>query len=201
MASRTEICNLALSHLGEGKEIANFSTERSQQAESCRRYFDIALQCVLRDFSWPFASKIECLSLIQAHPNTEWGYAYRYPTDCLDVRRILSGQRNESRASRVAYKISQDESGLVIFTDSAKAWLEYTVRAEDSTRYPPDFIMALSFRLAAYIAPRVTGGDAFKMGDRAMQMYGWELSKAMAGAANEEQADLEIDSEFIRIRE
>jgi hypothetical protein len=201
MASRTEICNLALSHLGEGKEIANFTSERSQQAESCRRFFDIALACVLRDFAWPFASKVGALSLISQHPNTEWGYAYRYPTDCLDVRRILSGFRNETHQSRVGYRIGQDDGGLVIYTDQPRAWLEYTVRAEDSTRYPPDFVMALSFRLAAYIAPRVTGGDAFKMGDRALQLYGWELSKAMAGSANEEQADLEADSEFIRIRE
>src|SRR5665648_440114 len=97
MSSATEICNMALGHLASGKEIANLETERSAEAIACRRFFDSARDAVLRDFSWPFATKIKALSLIEEDPNSEWAYSYRYPTDCLNFRRILSGTRTDTR--------------------------------------------------------------------------------------------------------
>src|SRR5688572_11149621 len=111
MASETEIANLALSHLGVGKEIANLETERSQEAVACRRFYDTARDATLRDFSWPFATKIAVLGLIEADPNDEWDYSYRYPSDCLQLRRILSGVRNDTRDSRVPFKLAHDDSG------------------------------------------------------------------------------------------
>lgn len=200
MASDTEICNLALSHLRVAKEIANLETERSQEASACRRFYETARDASLRDFAWAFATKISTLPLVEEDPNDEWAYSYRYPTDCLKIRRILSGDRNDTRDTRVPYKIIQDSSGLLILTDKEDAELEYTIRADDPQRYPADYIMALSFRLAAYIAPRVTGGDPFKLGERAMRMYMLEVGMAQGSDLNEEQPDVTPDSEFIRAR-
>lgn len=201
MASKTEICNQSLSHLGIGKEIANFTTEASQEAQACRRFYDQALEATLRDFNWPFATKFAALGLIEEDPTTEWSYSYRYPTDCLKIRRILSGVRNDKRDTRVEYKVGQDDSGLLIYTDMEDAEIEYTLNATDPQFYPSDFTNALAFRLAMYIAPRLTGGDPFKMGDRAAKMYDYEVSRAKATALNEEQETVEAESEFIRARE
>lgn len=201
MASTTEICNLALSHLGVGKEISNVETDRGEEATVCRRFFDIARDRVLRDFSWPFTTKIAALALIEADPNTEWGYSYGYPSDCVNFRRILSSLRNDSRQTRVPYRIANSSSGKILFTDAVDAVAEYTVMISDSAIFPPDFVMALSFCLAMYIAPRITGGDPFKLGSRAMQMYALEIRMAQASAINEEQAEEEVQSEFIRSRE
>ena len=57
--------------------------------------------------------------------------------------------------------------------------------------------MALSLRLAAYIAPRVTGGDPFKLGMRALELYAVEMSKAKKNASNEQKPGQEADNEFI----
>lgn len=200
MASKVEICNLALSHLAIGKEIANFETEKSEEANSCRRFYSIALETTLRDFPWSFTTNIAALALIKESPNDEWGYSYRYPSDCLNIRRILSGVRNDTRQSRVPYKIAQDASGLIIYTDQADAEIEYTVRAENPLFYPPDFVMAFSFYLAFLIAPRVSGGDQFKLGDRALKLYLIEIGKAVSRNVNEQQAEEDPDSEFIRER-
>jgi len=201
MASTTEIANLALSHLGVGKEIADLDTEASQEASSCRRFFAIARDATLRDFPWPFATKFVTLGLIEADPTDEWSYSYRYPSDCLMVRRILSGLRNDNRQSRQPFKIVQDSSGRLIYTDEVEASIEYTVLEDDPAKYPPDFTMALSLRLAAYAAPRVTGGDPFKMGQRAMQMYLDEISNARENSAMEQQDEEVVQSEFIRSRD
>ena len=54
MASQVGICNMALSHLGQSKPISSI-TERSAAARACNRFYDTALEEVLRDFAWPFA--------------------------------------------------------------------------------------------------------------------------------------------------
>lgn len=201
MASSTEICNIALSHLNIGKEIAALDTEQSQEASACRRFYDTALDAVLRDFNWPFSTKIDVLALIEEDPNDEWAYSYRYPTDCLKIRRVLSGVRNDNRQSRVEYKIARDDAGQVVFCDIEDAEIEYSVREEDPEKYPSDFILAFSYRLAGYIAPRLTKGDPYKLGEKAMQMYDIELSKAFGNAVNEEQAPMDVEAEIIRARE
>ncbi len=198
--TEVEIVNMSLSHLGIGKEIANLTTETSQEASAARRYYGVARDTVLRDFPWPFATKITTLSLVASNPNDEWAYSYRYPSDCLYIRRILSGIRNDYRESRVPYKIAQDSAGLLIFTDQGTAQVEYTIKAIDPLRYPADFSMALSYMLAALIAPKLTGGDQFKLGDKAFKLYYLLLTQAAAKAFNEEQPDVEPDSEFIRGR-
>lgn len=199
MASKTEICNLALSHLGVSKEIASL-TEKSQEAQACNRFYDTCLSATLRDFSWHFATRYTELALVEEDPTTEWAYSYRYPTDCVKVRKIVSGIRNETEATRIPFMEAQDDSGLLIFTDQADAQIEYTVLASDPVRYPPDFTLALSFRLAYYIAPRVTAGDQFRLGDRSMNAYRMEIANARLASSSESQVDVEPDSFFVRSR-
>ena len=196
-ASEIAICNMALSHLGVAKEIANLETENSQEASACRRFFAQARDNTLRDYPWPFATKITTLALVEADPNEEWGYSYRAPTDFLRINRILSGVRNDSARTRVPYRIVRDESGLLIYTDKEDAEIEYVMRETDPSRYPGDFTMALSLRLAAYIAPRLTAGDPYKLGERALRLHSLEISKAEATSVNEEQAEEAPESEMV----
>lgn len=191
---------MAISNLGVGKEIANIDTEQSEEASACRRFYDVARDSTLRDFPWPFSTKIVSLSLIESFTTGEWTYSYRYPSDCLDARRILSGDRNDTRQSRAPYKVLKDSSARIIYTDEENAELEYTERVEDPSFYPPDFQLAFSFRLASLIAPRLTKGDPFNLRKSAMEMYDLEISRAKAGSTNEEQRDEIPDAEFIRMR-
>ena len=198
--SKTGIVNIALSHLGISKELGNLETDRSLEASTGRRYFDTARDKVLRDFHWPFATRIEALGLVEEDPNTEWGFSYRYPVNCLRIERFLSGLRNDTLQSKSPYKIVSDDTGLLIYSDLEDAEIEYTVRATNIIIYPADFVIAFSFYLANLMAPRVTGGDQFKLGRIALNNYEIEISKAQANAINEEQPDQQVDSEFIRDR-
>jgi hypothetical protein len=200
MASNTEIANLALSHIGVSKEIQNLETDKSNEAQSARRYYDTALDVVLRDFPWPFATRFLVLGKVEDDPTAEWGVSYRYPSDCVIARRILSGIRNENRQSLVPFRVTRDTAGRLIYTDKVDACLEYTIRADDPTLYPPDFTMAFSFRLAFYIAPRLTEGDPFRLQDRMFQLYRQELTRAGANSFNEETSDQQPLSEAERSR-
>jgi hypothetical protein len=200
MTAKIDICNFALGHLAVSAEIADLDVEQSKEAQACRRFFDVTRDEVLRDFPWPFATSMGNLALVASNPTTEWGYSYRMPSGVLTFRRILSGVRNDTRASRIKYRLAQDATGDLIYTDRASAQGEWTTQITNTERFRPDFVMALSFLLAHRIGPRVAGGDQFKLSDRALQNYYLEIGKARANAANEEQTDDAPDSEFVSAR-
>lgn len=201
MNGSTVIANLALSHLGIGMAIANLDTERSAEAMALRRFYATTLEEVLRAFAWPFATRIEALALVEEDPNSEWGFSYRYPTECLSLRRILSGSRNDTRQSLVPYRVAQDDQGRLVFTDQSEAEAEYTFLETVPSKYPPDFRMAFSLLLASYVAPRIAGADPFSRGDKALNRYHLVMAEAMQNSANEEQSDEPPESEFVRARE
>lgn len=201
MASKVEICNMALGHLGQGKQIANLDTENSSAAAACRTFFDVCIGACLRDFKWPIATKFRALALIEEDPNDEWNYSYQYPADCKNFIRIISGQRTDTNLTRVPFKIANSDTGKIIYTDKEDAQAEYTVSIDDPTIFDDDFVLAASYRLASYIAPQVAGADPRHLGDAAMKKYLFELATARANAAKEEQPDLEPDGEFVSSRD
>ncbi len=201
MASKTEICNLAISHIGIAKDIGNVETDATQEATACRRFFEVVKKIVLREWSWPFARKQVLLGLITETPNNEWAFSYAYPADALKVIRILSGIRNDTHATRVRMFIYRGAAGREIFTDQRDACLEYVVNEADIGRFPEDFVNMLALRLAAYIAPRLTRGDPNRLGVRALALYNEERQEAMANSANEEEPDVENESALIDERE
>ena len=200
MATETEIANLALGHIAIGKTIANLD-EKSEEARTIKRIYDIAKNAVLRAFDWPFSTKILALSLVEEEPNTEWAYSYRYPSDCLKIRRILSGLRNDTHQSRSRYKISQDTAGKLIFSDEEDAEAEYTAGGLSQQFWPEDFKLAFSFYIAFLVAPTLTMGDPNKLGDRAFKLYEAMGTRAAANSANEEQPDEIPEAESIRARD
>lgn len=199
-SSETVIVNMALAHLGTGKAIASMM-EGSQEAQVASVFYDEARKETLRRFCWSFASKTVTLSLIETAPNDEWAYSYQVPADCLLFRRILSGIRNDTETSTIRYRMAYGDSGTIVYTDQALAQAEYTVNVDETQRFPSDFALALSYYLAHLIAPRLTAGDPYKLGDRAYQLYQVQITRAAANSANEERPDAENESSLIRARE
>lgn len=196
---KTDIANMALGHLQVSYVIGDFD-ERSQEAAAIRRFYDIVRRHVLRDFAWPFATVFVTLPLVQQNPTPEWKYSYRYPSNSLMFRRILSGLRNDNRQSRVPYRLGADDQGQLIYCSRTNAMAEYTKDVTDTQFFQTDFAEALSFLLASRIAPALTAGDPYKLGQAALQMYFNAIRNASANAANEEQPDLPVEAEWIRAR-
>jgi hypothetical protein len=200
-ATKVGICNVGLMHLGIGKVIASIDSDQTEEARAMRLVYDQARDEVFRDFAWPFATKIAALAKVADDPNAEWDFAYRYPADAVDFRRILSGYgRSETNETRVPYRLSMDSGGMLILTDAVDAEGEWTTVVVDAPLYPPDFAAALSLLLAHYCAPRLTGGDPTKLGVRALLLYREQIIRAQVNAANEEQADLPPEADLIRAR-
>ena len=192
----TEIANMTIKHLGHSSPIQELDTDKSAAAHACRTFYQRALNAVLRDFNWPFATKILTLQLSADDPGEFWDYAYQYPPDCARLRKIQSDSRVDSRYTKITYQIAQGTSGKIILTNREDAICEYTQFMDNPAYYDDDFALALSWRLAVYVAPSITGGDPFKLQENAMQMYGFELGMARENALNEMTDDDEPPSEF-----
>jgi hypothetical protein len=203
VSAKIDICNMAISHLAVGEEINDFDTDATESAQACRRFYDPARLKVLRDFDWPFASATVALSLVETDPTVEWGYSYRYPADALSLRRMPNGAtRVDTQLSRALYSIGRDSAGKLIYAATADAEIQYTFDEDDAERFPPDFVIALSFYLAYLIANRVAGGgDVRKLKTDAYAGYRVALLEAMANAANEEPSDPPPEAEMISVRE
>jgi hypothetical protein len=199
--SIADICNMALSHLGIAEEIANLETDTGEEAIACRQFYETARDVTLKAFTWPFATRIVALGLIEEDPTPDWYYSYRYPSSALYLWKMASDTETLDPQVKIPYKVIGDDSGRIILTNLEDASVEYVSRVENPILYTPDFVEAMSYRLAAYIAPRLTAGDPFKLGEKALQMYVGTVREAKAQNANEEVRDSDsYESSFLRER-
>lgn len=202
-STSTSVCNMALSHLGSGLSVADITTDNTPESKACRQFLEDALNSTLRDFKWPWAKKYADLGLVEEDPTNGWGFSYRYPADCLDVRGVESSfdlTPGVVIQKPSPYELGFDSEGLLIFSDIEDAMIFYTPKITNYGIFPSNFILALSFRLAAYIAPRVTKGDPFKLGMKSLQMYQMEIGKASANSFNETKPAATADPEMISVR-
>jgi hypothetical protein len=198
MQINTEMCNLALAHISDSIELTDAENDRTKAGRTCRQFYKSSLEQCIREYPWPKFTLTRALSLI-TNPSTEWLYAYRLPVNCLFFRRILSGDRNDA-CGYVPYTIISDPAGDIILTDQANAVGEWSTLIDDPSRWDSDFTMAFTLLFASYIAPKVTGGDKFKLGDKALQKYTVLASKASNNARNEIKRDRTLESGFTRAR-
>lgn len=200
MATVTDICNMALGHLGVDQTISSID-EDSSEARACNRFYEEARDLTMTEYRWPFTRKFKVLGLVEEDPTSEWSYSYRYPNDALVVRRIFSGVRNDTEDSEVPYILGQDSTGVLIYCDLNECEIEYTAKTTNAAFFPVDFAVALSLRLASFIAPQVAKGDqGNKLSAKTFQMYEAFCSKAFATRALEEKQDREPPDSFTRSR-
>lgn len=204
MSTKNEICNMALAHLGIGKSVTDISTDRTAEADALEKFYDAARDATLRDVRWPFATKIAALAeSADSVPGAgeAWVYAYTYPSDCLRILRIhQDGRRVDSYDNATAYRIVRGATEKLICTDQETAYLEYVYQVTDEELFSEDFAIAFSYRLAIYIAPRLTGGSYGSVMQNITSMYGYHIGRAMQNAANEAGTDAVPESEYIRAR-
>lgn len=197
MASVIEICNIALSNIGNSRSI-NSLEEASKEAGACSLHFDACRDAVLSDFDWNFATKRIALADTNMPPS-DWQYAYQYPVDCLRIIEIMvPGLRNPTAAQRVQYTTGIDDNGRLIYTDQSSAWLKYVSRVTDVNLFDAIFSEALSWRLAAAICMQLAGSADF--GNNALNMYRASILSAGAHSMNESQEPQMPESEFTLAR-
>ena len=202
MATNVQICNLALSHIGSRAFIQDLSSDTSVETRYCNLLFNDARQAVLRDapHGWGFAYKVEALALKVSADVTipaNWVYAYAWPADCLRALHIVTAN---NIADPVPFLPGTDIAleAKVIFSNEADAVLGYTADIITSHMFDAGFVHALSWHLAADLAPPLTGDRAIQ--DVSFRLYRQALDAALRTDASEGKPPTERDSKFIRVR-
>lgn len=222
----TQIANLAILHCGSSKPLADLTTDRSVEAQTCMTWMDTARQDVLQHIPWSFATKQVIPSLVANYPTNEWLYAYEYPSDALKLTRFMSWRlNNDDRQSRVPYRIMQpvpislsaaqppptqpyaSQAGLWIYSNWPGAVvglpivIEYTFDNQNVSQWTSPFCKALSLYLASLIVVPLTSGDPQNKKAAILGDYDKAIETASNDNANEEQRPQEPQSEFIRARQ
>jgi hypothetical protein len=197
MASVLDICNLALSHIGEAANLSSIDPpEGSVAAELCSRFYAIARDNVLVMHDWGFATR-RALPVSLADVPAGWQYAYALPADLLKVIKVVPDESGCAEWWANHYAV---ESGVLV-SQMASPMLVYVAREEDATRYPSLFVQALSLYLASLLAgPIIKGDTGASMAKNCLALVQSILAQAIAVDARQGRDKPLHRPEALRVR-
>ena len=199
MASKMDIINLALANLS--REPIQSLSEPNPEALQLKVHWETALASVLRDHPWGFAMRRKPLAALADTP-IGFSYAYAYPEDCIQARRIMPVGCGGAWRNRAAYPFeigrSLDGRHKAILTDLPAAALEYTTRQVPCEEFDPQFVNALAWRLAAEICLAIHADP--QAHQVAVQTYGAQLQQAKALDMRESSSPRLPDGDFLGSR-
>lgn len=165
MASAVDICNEALSHLGDGATVSSIDPpEGSAQAEHCARFYPSSLASLLEMHTWSFTTRRASLAQL-TNPSTTWAYAYAMPTTTVNLIAVIAPDATSDYSQSGGYSPQQfviESNGQgeeIILTNQVNAVARYTVFVADPAKFTPMFSEALGWFLASKLAGPVIMGD------------------------------------------
>lgn len=197
MASVVQICNMALTHIGEDARVASISPpDGSVSAGYCATFYDLARTEMLEPGNWAFSLKRAALAET-TNSSQAWAYAYVLPSDCLRALRVPSPDPLVTVFNQDSYGLRADDRGSadfdieggVLYTNAADAVLVYVQDVIDTNEFPPSFASALSYLLASYLAgPVIKGNEGMQVGDGMRQRAMSIASVSATASANASSA-------------
>lgn len=149
MASRVDIWNLALSHIGHRAVIAD-PDEATAEANHCRRFYPFALRVTLERFLWSFATRRVALAQV-TNPVDHWMFAYAMPTGVVKARAVLLPESTDDSKTQDYTVESAEDGSIIILTNVEDAVLKYTALVEDTNKFTPLFSLVLSYDLGSLL--------------------------------------------------
>jgi hypothetical protein len=193
VSSEVDICNLALSHLGDEAEVVAIAPpDGSIQSALCGRFYPIARNALLELHPWTFATKRVAVSEVDNPSEDDWGFCYALPSTCIRPLSVLLPGMPErflgtdSDLGTHPYVVEAGEDGdLVMYTNVETAVLRYIDLVTDTTKYTPGFVLCLSRLLASFLAgPIVKGEKGIAVSQAQLKWFEVEYGKAVARNAN-----------------
>lgn len=185
VGSVVDICNMALAHL-RTREIASID-DQTPEGSNCKKFYQQSVDETLRKVDWSFARTYAQGVPVPGAPYIPgWVRAFQYPIDCASIRRIA---RHSSVGRVQKYELSQAGGVRLIYTNASAPVFVYTSKSVPISAYDDEFVKALSYILASYIAIPVTGKAELMTGMQ--QLARGALALAQASNHNEEPETLD----------
>lgn len=165
MASAVDICNLALSILGDSATVSSINPpEGSAQAEHCQRFYPIARDTCLEMHSWNFATKRIALAETNDADISAWQFSYAIPSGYIRALSILPPDQPSEAQTKPFIIEANQEGTMIIYTNVEQATLKYIAQITDTTKFSPLFVNTLYRLLASYLAgPIIKGNEGMKV--------------------------------------
>jgi hypothetical protein len=214
MASQTDIVNLALYYIAQSVVIPTMIDE-SKAADVANRLWDPTLDFIQTMRPWSFLREARALGLSAGDPQPGWAFRYQYPNDCLRAWALtdlpgLSAQPNVAAwcdgwgarvdSWRYRWQKARGRDGTVIDANVEQAWLIFTIRETDASRFPPMFVQAFARLLAQMMAPPLIGDVGLNAQNGLQNAFAAALQEASAHDGNESGSDFVDDTPSLRAR-
>jgi hypothetical protein len=194
----SQICNLALTHIGNDT-ITDINDTADPNARICKLKYEVIRDLVLEEHPWNFAKRVKLGVAIAGVTIPGWTYFYAIPSECVYIRNIYNASTYGSATKDNHEKmLNPDTNTLLIATNIVNAYIEYTVRVTDPNLYNAAFVTALSYRLAAEIAEKLTGKGALV--NRLFALYKEQISTSATLNANEGHPDQPLTNSYADAR-
>lgn len=202
MYSKVQIFNLALGALLLQRQIVDADNDTSTEAKVLRIQWDASFAQAIQDMDLDATATTITLELVEENPNNLWDYSYKYPSDCLFFRRIMSCVQKDNRLTQIQKSISNRAGQKVILTNQISAIGEYISNNLSLGVLSASAGMAIAYRLAFNSTALIVG-----KGSRELKKSVWESYLIVKAEAQEhdrmENSNFDDDltmSEFVTAR-
>jgi hypothetical protein len=161
MPSQVEISRLSLAHIADAARVNSIDPpDNTIQAQHCATFYPIARDECLEAYPWPFAVTMKPLAAsLVTLPDGEWAYVYTLPSGFIRALRVVPpGAHKDHPGEDYVIRSDDTELDLILLTNTCEARLHYIYREEETGRYSPMFVSALSYLLGSYLAGPILKG-------------------------------------------
>lgn len=204
MASEVQICNLALSRIGEDGSIISLDPpEGSEHAAACAAFYQRALGSLLESHDWSFATVRMAPGKLATEDTHGWRAAYVLPPECA---RVISVQSLNDTTHYYApenghYEIESKEGQRALYTDCELPIVRYITATPNPGSFTSLFIDALAWRLASDLAGRIIKSkEGITVVNACMRNYQIALGEATRKDTKEKNQPAEHVPDWIKAR-
>lgn len=198
-ASEVEICNLALSKLGQSTKLISLD-EDNKTGRAMLLWYAPTRKAELRRRKWRFSLKRVSLAALATTP--DWGFSYQYqlPTDNLRILEVgsfyLGPDMSDYRNGNTS--VFQIENGKILTSLAAPLPIRYIGDVTDTALFDSAFDDMLATRIAYEACEEITQSDSKKQ--LLEQAYNKTLREAARANAVEGDSESVADNSWVWAR-
>lgn len=210
MASAVEICNLAMSFLGDSGSIAAIDPpDNSTASKMCAIYYPIAKSAMLEMHDWSFATKRQLLAKLSAEEPAGWRGIFAVPSDCMRIIRVRPNARQEMPSwwtDKATWFMEPNDANFEVmsgklYTNAEDPVATYITSEVSEGYFSPTFVTAFAYYLAMEIAgSRVKGEEGQKLAAMLSKQFQVALSTAKTRDANQQRKQVSFTPSWIMRR-
>jgi hypothetical protein len=164
--SELEICNRALALIKQ--QPVDTLSDEAEGARKFKIFYPTMRDELLCELDWSFATKIQAL-VVSAETVTGWEFVYAVPSDMLRIRKVFvdTGNPDPDPIDFRGPILNDAGDTKLIVAKSDAAYVEFTKAINDPALFDVLFTRAIIHRVAAAMAPAITGADRPDLGELA----------------------------------